>query len=240
MILMDMRMPEMDGLAATRAIRAKGGALASVPIIAFTANAFADDQAACRDAGMNGYIAKPVRKNVLIDAILRALPPVLPSASAQRPTGAPVRLATPAANREPQHPPTGEPAAAAGKPTAEGGARLYVGKKAFDNLVAEIGEDAARDVLAVFIRDTEARLRLFDTLSVTRDRRKIEREAHSLKSAAGTFGLETLANLARDLERRAPELSEPDYVALIRDIQSSYAKAKRAPVGDDRLVECAA
>ena len=73
-ILMDVRMPEMDGLEATRAIRAKGGRLQTVPIIAFTANVFAEDAIACREAGMNDIVSKPVRKKSLIETILRVLP----------------------------------------------------------------------------------------------------------------------------------------------------------------------
>jgi CheY-like chemotaxis protein len=79
MVFMDMRMPEMDGLAATRLIRQRGGALARVPIIALTANAFPEDVKACFEAGMNQFVTKPVSKDVLFAAILRALsPPVAP------------------------------------------------------------------------------------------------------------------------------------------------------------------
>ena len=67
-------MPEMDGLEAARAIRLRGDATGSIPIIAFTANAFEDDVQACRDLGMNDFVAKPVRKKVLVDAILRVWP----------------------------------------------------------------------------------------------------------------------------------------------------------------------
>ncbi len=52
LILMDVRMPEMHGLAATRAIRASGGRFATLPIIALTANAFPEDVKLCREAGM--------------------------------------------------------------------------------------------------------------------------------------------------------------------------------------------
>ncbi len=73
LVLMDVRMPEMDGLAATRAIRAQGGRFTSLPIIALTANAFAEDVELCRDAGMSDFLAKPLRKPALVAAVLRAV-----------------------------------------------------------------------------------------------------------------------------------------------------------------------
>lgn len=72
-VLMDVRMPDMDGLAATRAIRAQGGRFAALPIIALTANAFPEDVRICREAGMSDFIAKPLRKPALVAALLRAL-----------------------------------------------------------------------------------------------------------------------------------------------------------------------
>ncbi|WP_027576211.1 ATP-binding protein [Bradyrhizobium sp. WSM1743] len=72
-VLMDVRMPDMDGLAATRAIRAQGGRFEVLPIVALTANAFPEDVRICREAGMSDFLAKPLRKQALIAALLRAL-----------------------------------------------------------------------------------------------------------------------------------------------------------------------
>jgi signal transduction histidine kinase/ActR/RegA family two-component response regulator len=72
-ILMDVQMPEMDGLTATRAIRALDGAAGRVPIVALTANAFAEDREAALAAGMDEFVAKPFRKAALFDALRRAL-----------------------------------------------------------------------------------------------------------------------------------------------------------------------
>jgi signal transduction histidine kinase/AmiR/NasT family two-component response regulator len=72
-ICMDVQMPEMDGLEATRHIRALGEPFASVPIIALTANAFPEDVRACLAAGMNQFVAKPASRETLLNALVQAL-----------------------------------------------------------------------------------------------------------------------------------------------------------------------
>ena len=76
LILMDVQMPVMDGLTATRAIRALGGRAASIPIVALSAGAFAAEVQQCRDAGMNDHVAKPIVLAELTAALGRwARPP---------------------------------------------------------------------------------------------------------------------------------------------------------------------
>jgi signal transduction histidine kinase/ActR/RegA family two-component response regulator len=72
LILMDMQMPELDGMGATLAIREIAG-YADTPIIAMTANAFVEDRTLCMDAGMNDFIAKPVDPDKLFVTMLKWL-----------------------------------------------------------------------------------------------------------------------------------------------------------------------
>jgi CheY-like chemotaxis protein len=69
---MDVRMPEMDGLEATRRIRALSGKRGQVPIVALTAQTFQEQLEECRQAAMDGYLPKPFNPDALLAAVVRA------------------------------------------------------------------------------------------------------------------------------------------------------------------------
>jgi signal transduction histidine kinase/DNA-binding response OmpR family regulator len=198
LILMDVRMPEVDGLQATRIIRAQGGSLATVPVIAFTANAFEDDVVACERAGMNAFLTKPVRKRELVAVILQVTRGVRQAALPAVEDCAIDVQALPGA----------------------------VDRDAFEKLAQEIGERDASETLNVFVTETERRLRMLRQLCDDPDRDAIEREAHSLKSSAGTFGLRDVAEFARRLERDAASISANDYRAILDRLDAAFEFAR--------------
>jgi signal transduction histidine kinase/DNA-binding NarL/FixJ family response regulator/HPt (histidine-containing phosphotransfer) domain-containing protein len=198
-IFMDMRMPEMDGLEATRLIRAQGGALASLPIIALTANAFADDVRACREAGMNDFVAKPIRKRILVEKLAKVVA-VAQAGASSRPAGPAPALAPP-------------------EPADQG---LLIDRTMLTELCEEISAEGAGEVLQVFVGETRARLAILGKLSVTSDRAAIEIEAHTLKGAAGAIGFARLAALAKTLESQARADALVDYPAQVERIGAAF------------------
>jgi signal transduction histidine kinase/ActR/RegA family two-component response regulator len=73
LVLMDLQMPEIDGFDATRSIRAMGGDVANIPVIALTAHARGQDRQECLQAGMDDYLSKPIHSDQLRNALLRQL-----------------------------------------------------------------------------------------------------------------------------------------------------------------------
>lgn len=91
LVLMDVHMPNMDGMMTARRIRALPGRAGQVPILALTAEASADRAGDYLAAGMNGAVTKPIDFNALIDAIAAVAPPAFSQADAASPPSAPAR-----------------------------------------------------------------------------------------------------------------------------------------------------
>jgi len=193
LIFMDMRMPEMDGLTATSVIRAFGGRMAWVPIVAFTANAFSDDQEACMRAGMTDFVAKPVRKRFLVQAALRALW----DADVQK-----LRLKAMEAE--------GREESCAATVIAQRSGHFDAGP--YKELETEIGADGAIEACHAFVEDVEQRLSALEREALGLSADLLQSHVHSIKSTAATFGLTALSSIARELERKSYDLSAIERV----------------------------
>jgi CheY-like chemotaxis protein len=204
-VLMDMRMPNMDGMKATQAIRALGGQCATIPIVAFTGNGFVEDVTACLQAGMNDFVFKPVRKKVLVNAVSRVL-----SGNEAIPTD-PVSCET-------------GPLPIEWSPGT--GPDTMFDQMVFDNLADVVGLVDAHKIAQVFVKETEDRLRRLRELSSDADRETIEREAHSIKSGAATVGMLQLAQVAELLERKAPVILPGDYSLILDELATAFALSR--------------
>lgn len=222
-VFMDMRMPEMDGLDATRAIRALGGEWKDIPIIALTANAFADDVRACREAGMDEFISKPFGKKTLLEILAKMLHhhPMLaaaPSAAAPEPGQASEDHEADAMAALPVTPPA---------EIAMTDVASIFDRRAFDILVEEIDADGVRMALDALLAETGPRLARLRTLSCDADRARIRDEAHTLKGSAGTLALRQVQELARTLEHTAPVVTPEQYRDLLDRLDACFAVGRQ-------------
>jgi signal transduction histidine kinase/DNA-binding response OmpR family regulator len=181
LVLMDMQMPVMDGIAATRAIRSNAN-LRSLPIIAMTANVMAHDIEQCVDAGMNDHVAKPVDPDALFAALLRWIRPRNAESLSQE--AAPAISSQPA----PLTASDSDPLEIPGVDTKSALRRTGGNRKRYESLLRRFAEPSAGAV-----EEIRAALAAGDTSTAAR-------AAHSLKGAAANLGAGALAEFAAKAE----------------------------------------
>jgi signal transduction histidine kinase/DNA-binding response OmpR family regulator len=200
LILMDMNMPVMDGLEATRRIRAAestGEFAGRRPIIAMTANVLQDASDACRAAGMDGFLAKPFRSAQIAEVLARWLSDIKPVADEQPLPGR---------------------AAAAGE---------AVDLAAYRQVEATMGPDMD-SLLEEFTLSTERLIAEIGAAVRERDAQGIKRRAHTMRSSSAAVGALSLSRLAAHWEANVPDPQFGDWQDVLPSLQSEYARVTEA------------
>jgi CheY-like chemotaxis protein len=200
LVLMDVQMPGLDGLEATRQIRALPDH-ANTTVLAMTANAFGEDRLACEQAGMQDHIVKPVDPRLFYAMLLRWLP-ARTRAAAQPSHPAPGAAAAPA------RPPAAAAARATGNGPLPAGLDDSVLERYFGGRV-DVYERVLLQFAATYRKGAEA----LSNAMAGRVLDEARREAHSLKSASATIGATTLSAMAASLEKLAREGGSTDDFA---------------------------
>jgi PAS domain S-box-containing protein len=201
LVLMDMRMPVMDGIEATRHIRnPRSGVLnCNVPIVAMTANAMESDRQLCLAAGMNDFVAKPASIAVLRDALKRWLPSedsAIPARGGQ--------LVSPRATDTDVF----DPASVLSR--LEG-----------DNELAQI-------VYAAFLEDVPRQIQSLKQLVADRDDAGSARQAHSIRGASASVGGEAVRRLAEEMEKAADAGDWRSVIARMDELEVQFSRLKNA------------
>jgi PAS domain S-box-containing protein len=191
-VFMDLQMPEMDGLTATKLIRADPR-LQMLPIIAMTAHALVEEQQRCMDAGMNDHVSKPIDPDALFTMLTRWAKP--------RPSATEIPAKRVQEKNEIVIPEIAGVNSADGLKRVAGNTRLYL------NLLAQFAEkqgDASGQISAALKGG---------------DRKLAERIAHTVKGVAGNIGITEIQLAAATVEKAIRD-EDPGVFASLEHLQS--------------------
>lgn len=201
LVLMDVQMPVMDGLQATRIIREmeRSNQQTRQLIIALTANALAGDREMCLQAGMDDYVTKPVTIDRVASAVARWLPSV---------------RRTPALQAE-----------------NSGGAAESVPLIDLNELRSSLGAESERVipvVLASYLREGEAHIKVLNNVDRDFDLERITRIVHNLKSSSAALGIMGFSGLCKEAELAARSGDQDRTKAFIERVVHDFAVVKAA------------
>jgi PAS domain S-box-containing protein len=195
LVLMDVQMPVMDGLQATRSIRALEGPSSKVPIVALTANAMRSDQDACLGAGMDDFVSKPLEPDDFLQVVKRFVSADEGDDDERQ-----------AKNDKPADVPDLDEAQLDGLQKLMPPARL-------------------RSIIESFLSAAQSRLQRIEACARTMDLAAMAREAHDLKGVSGNFGARRLQHLADRLEKAAKAGDEGEVATLTPEIRRASITA---------------
>jgi len=202
LVLMDMHMPEMDGISATQRIRALDAPVAAIPIIAATAGAMAEDIERCLAAGMNDFVPKPIDPISLAHAMARVLGIVDENA--------------------PESPP--EEQSITASLSAEGEA---LDASVVDSLAEQLGGEFVLDLLDDYDEAVERHLGNLAKALESEDTEAISSVAHALKGASGALGLRLAFQLSMAVETAGMNNQMDEARALSADLPDAVNDGRR-------------
>ncbi len=197
-VLMDLMMPEMDGITATRLLR-RNPRFASLPIIAMTANASPRDIEQCLAAGMNAHVGKPIDEQQLWRTLLQHCLHETP-----------VRAES--------------VAAALAGPVRQG---KVLDPKPLEHLKRLVAPERFAGMLDMLMEDCRQRGRSFRALAEQPDPRALDQQAHDLISTAGHAGLVRLAELGKAIRQSLQRADTDAAQALVLEVERAIGDAVR-------------
>ena len=208
-IFMDLAMPVMDGLTATRIIRENPGPNQSTPIIALTANAFVEDRERCLANGMTDYLSKPIVRDELINIVKR----YSTETHSETVDAAAMDM-------------TIDPTATQSK---------ILDKKVLEQLKKDTSAEILPELINIYVVEAEKQVELMQQYHAADDVEALGREAHSLKSSSASFGVLSLSETARALELAARESNHQNitlYMENLRPLATVSIKAIKTYLAD--------
>ena len=211
LVLMDMRMPIMDGIEATRQIRNPHSSVLNhaIPVLALTANAMERDRELCEEAGMNGFVAKPVSPEELLQILQKWL--------------GPGRNCNPSAQEK-------------SAPAADSFSHPIVFNRS-SLLKSVMGDEGLKaKVIEAFLDDVPRQVRNLKVFLENQDAASAGRQAHSIKGAAANVGGERLRQVALEMEKAA---DTSDWITVnqrMTELEAQFSLLREA-MEEDRYAE---
>ena len=209
-ILMDMQMPEMDGLEATRLIRGHSTGFHQPRIIAMTANVTLEDRQACLNAGMDDYLAKPIRIEDLVAALNKSQQFVNEEPATKQVFVLQGRSGTGSSFPKPNS--------------------TTLDPDALNQLLKLIGGERDNYIKLIdsFLEETPKLIESIRTALMNKDNELLRRMSHTLKSTSRDFGAIQLSTLGAKLEAIAKTGSMEGTLGLMTEVETEYASVDRA------------